>query len=353
MAKTLIPWSTTSAAATSSWVESGLLAQSTRSAPPAFNAMARFAVSAVAWRQAAIRIPFSGFCFANRSRIWCTTGIDRPDHSMRPRPFSARARFFTSQGTGAEGFFRDASFLAGTAMCVSTSRKSAAASAPERGRLYARRGGGASTAPGNGRETTAQLLASRRPASSHPGVVAARLVPVAAGRHLAPAASSVLAGVQEHPSAPVHGRCLADPDSASLGTGEELGGGQCKVGNERVEARGFRRHPAVTLRRAHQSTLRPGPAHLALEELQRLGSRLSVLGSREEHSEKRLPEGAHSTERRARLGGPELDLHQHGMGSFLVQPPGLQAPGHEVLGSGEVLAWGDQPVPSQGVEEVE
>ena len=46
MAKTGMP-SSTSAAATSSWVESGLLAQSTASAPPAFKASARFAVSVV------------------------------------------------------------------------------------------------------------------------------------------------------------------------------------------------------------------------------------------------------------------------------------------------------------------
>src|SRR5262244_961689 len=223
MAKTLIPWSTTSAAATSSCVESGLLAQSTRSAPPALSAIARLAVSAVTWRQAAIRMPFSGFCLANRSRIWCTTGIVRPDHSMRPRPFSASARFFTSQGTGAEGFLREVIFLAGTAMGVfDLSRESQGGGAPRRGSLYACLARRASASPATDAATTALLLGTDGPAIADSGVVPPRLVPVPAGRHLAPAASSVLAGVQEQPSAPVQGRSLAGPDPVPDGAGKEI-----------------------------------------------------------------------------------------------------------------------------------
>ena len=45
------------AAATSSWVESGLEAQSAGSAPPALSVRARLAVSAVTCRQAARRTP--------------------------------------------------------------------------------------------------------------------------------------------------------------------------------------------------------------------------------------------------------------------------------------------------------
>ena len=50
-----IPYSETSAAATSSWVESGFDAQRTTSAPPAFSVRIRFAVSVVTWRHADTR----------------------------------------------------------------------------------------------------------------------------------------------------------------------------------------------------------------------------------------------------------------------------------------------------------
>src|SRR5438094_248880 len=68
MAKTLMPKSLTRLAATSSWVESGLEAISTRSAPPACSVRARLAVSAVTCRQADIFSPASGFSLAKRAR---------------------------------------------------------------------------------------------------------------------------------------------------------------------------------------------------------------------------------------------------------------------------------------------
>ncbi len=58
-------------------------------------------------------------------------------------------------------------------------------------------------------------------------------------------------------------------------------------------------------------------------------------------------------ERGAGLGRAQLDLHQHRMGAFLVQPPGLQSPRHEVFGSRQVLARRRQPVTAHGVQEVE
>src|SRR6185295_2052930 len=356
MAKTLIPWSTTSAAATSSWVESGLLAQSTRSAPPAFSAIARFAVSAVTCRHAAIRMPFSGFCFANRSRIWWTTGMERPDHSMRPRPFSASARFFTSQGTGAEGFFSDASFLAGTAMCRSTSLawSSGRQLRPGRGSKYAALASRARASRASAPVTTVALLPTGGPGFANPRVVPARLVLVAAGRHLAPAASSVLAGVEKEPATAVQRRRLADADAAQIGPGEELRGGQREPRDERVETGRLGRGPAVVaLRRPHQPALGPGAPDLSLEHLQGLGRRLRVLGNRQEHSKKSLAERPDARQRRPRLGRPELDLHQHRMRPVGVQPPRLEPPGDEVLGRGEVLARLGQPVASHAVEEVQ
>src|SRR5215472_4141678 len=157
---------------------------------------------------------------------------------MRPRPFSASARFFTSQGTGADGFFRDASFLAGTAMCRSTSlsRSSGRLCALGRGSKYAALVRRASGSTGTDTVRTVGLLAARAPACSHPLVVAPRLVLVSAGRHLAPAASSVLAGVEEEPSAPVDGRRLTDADAAAIRPGEEVGRSQSESGDERIEA---------------------------------------------------------------------------------------------------------------------
>src|SRR5437763_9403757 len=89
-------YSSTSAAATSSCVESGFDAQSTTSAPPALSVRIRLAVSVVTWRQAEMRYPSSGFSRSNRSRIACRTGICRSAQSMRRTPSGASARSFTS-----------------------------------------------------------------------------------------------------------------------------------------------------------------------------------------------------------------------------------------------------------------
>src|ERR1051326_6503465 len=89
MAKTLMPWSRTRCAATSSWVDSGFEPHSATSAPPACSATARFAVSVVTCRHADRRLTASGFSRANRSRSWRSTGIERSAHSVRRRPSSA------------------------------------------------------------------------------------------------------------------------------------------------------------------------------------------------------------------------------------------------------------------------
>src|SRR3954468_20809873 len=89
-------YSSTSAAATSSCVDSGFDAQSTTSAPPAFSVRIRFAVSVVTCRQAEMRYPSSGFSRSNRSRISVSTGICRSAHMMRRTPSEASARSFTS-----------------------------------------------------------------------------------------------------------------------------------------------------------------------------------------------------------------------------------------------------------------
>src|SRR6266545_1934852 len=86
----------TSEAATSSCVESGLLAHRRTCAPPAASVRARLAVSEVTCRQAARRRPLSGFSLTKRSRMLRTTGICSSAQRMRARPLSARARSFTS-----------------------------------------------------------------------------------------------------------------------------------------------------------------------------------------------------------------------------------------------------------------
>ncbi len=86
----------TSAAAASSWVESGFDAQSTTDAPASRRVIARFAVSVVTWRHAPMRSPLNGCSFATRSRIFASTGISRPAHSMRREPASASERSATS-----------------------------------------------------------------------------------------------------------------------------------------------------------------------------------------------------------------------------------------------------------------
>src|SRR6185437_2544055 len=89
-------YSSTSAAATSSCVESGLDAQRTTSAPPALSVRARFAVSVVTCRHAEIRRPASGCSRSKRSRIAASTGICRSAHWMRRTPSGVSARSFTS-----------------------------------------------------------------------------------------------------------------------------------------------------------------------------------------------------------------------------------------------------------------
>src|SRR5687767_4504173 len=96
MAKTGMPYSATSAAATSSCVESGFEAHSTTSAPPAFSVRARFAVSVVTWRHAEMRMPSSGRSCSKRSRIAARTGMCRSAHSTRVTPAGASPRSLTS-----------------------------------------------------------------------------------------------------------------------------------------------------------------------------------------------------------------------------------------------------------------
>src|SRR5919199_1637952 len=90
-------YSSTSAAATSSCVESGFDAQSTTSAPPAFSVRARLAVSVVTWRHAEMRWPASGCSLSKRSRMAASTGICRSAQAMRRTPSPARDRSFTSK----------------------------------------------------------------------------------------------------------------------------------------------------------------------------------------------------------------------------------------------------------------
>src|SRR5215216_5805513 len=96
MANTEMSYSSTSAAATSSCVESGFDAQRTTSAPPACSVRARFAVSVVTCRQAETRYPDRGCSLSKRSRIAASTGICRSAHSMRRTPSEASAMSFTS-----------------------------------------------------------------------------------------------------------------------------------------------------------------------------------------------------------------------------------------------------------------
>src|SRR5215208_1763733 len=86
----------TSAAATSSCVVSGLAEHSAASAPPAISACMRFAVSAVTWRQAAIFTPSSGCSRIKRSRIERSTGMWFCAHSIRASPCGASAGSSTS-----------------------------------------------------------------------------------------------------------------------------------------------------------------------------------------------------------------------------------------------------------------
>src|SRR4051794_31637554 len=95
-AYTAMPYSATSAAATSSCVEIGLDAARWTSAPPAWSVRARFAVSVVTWRQAPMRMPASGCSRSKRSRISRSTGISRSAHSTLRVPRAASPRSVTS-----------------------------------------------------------------------------------------------------------------------------------------------------------------------------------------------------------------------------------------------------------------
>src|SRR5579884_3820075 len=96
MAKVDSPYSATSAAATSSCVDSGLLAHKATSAPPAWRVSIKFAVSDVTWRHAPTRSPSRGRSRAKRSRMMRSTGIWVAAHSMRRRPCCARPISLTS-----------------------------------------------------------------------------------------------------------------------------------------------------------------------------------------------------------------------------------------------------------------
>src|SRR5213082_1691020 len=96
MAWTDNPKSWTRLAATSSWVESGLEAMRTRSAPPAWRVRARLAVSAVTCRQAAIFSPASGLSLAKRSRMRARTGMSWSAQRMRFLPWGASLASLTS-----------------------------------------------------------------------------------------------------------------------------------------------------------------------------------------------------------------------------------------------------------------
>src|SRR2546426_8211054 len=89
-------YSFTSAAAVSSWVESGFDAQSATWAPPALSVSMSTAVSVVTCRQAPSRSPLSGCSRANRSLTCRSTGIDCSAHSIFSRPSAASAMFLTS-----------------------------------------------------------------------------------------------------------------------------------------------------------------------------------------------------------------------------------------------------------------
>ena len=80
----------------SSWVDSGLDAHRNSSAPPAFSARIRFAVSVVTCMQAASLTPSNGRSFSKRSRICRSTGMERSAHSIRALPCAASERSATS-----------------------------------------------------------------------------------------------------------------------------------------------------------------------------------------------------------------------------------------------------------------
>src|SRR3972149_11806933 len=95
MANTGILKFLTSEAATSSWVLRGFEAHTVTSPPPAFSVMARFAVSVVTWRQAAIFTPFNGLFLEKLSLTCLRTGMSLSAHSILFFPVPARPISFT------------------------------------------------------------------------------------------------------------------------------------------------------------------------------------------------------------------------------------------------------------------
>jgi hypothetical protein len=91
-----IPCRVTSAAATSSWVLSGLLAQSAKLAPPADSTRAKLAVSAVICKHPPMRAPSMDFASPKRCIRPRSKGISANAQSIRRAPDSAKARSATS-----------------------------------------------------------------------------------------------------------------------------------------------------------------------------------------------------------------------------------------------------------------
>src|SRR5689334_19448817 len=97
MANTSAPCRSTSAAATSSCVDSGFDAHRATSAPPASSVRTSPAVSAVTWRHAPTTRPSSGRSRSKRSRTCRRTGICSSAHSIRAWPASLRPGSATSE----------------------------------------------------------------------------------------------------------------------------------------------------------------------------------------------------------------------------------------------------------------
>src|SRR5689334_24805184 len=97
MANTSAPCRSTSAAATSSCVDSGFDAHRATSAPPASSVRTSPAVSAVTCRHAPTVSPSSGRSRSKRSRTCRSTGICSSAHSIRAWPASVRPGSATSE----------------------------------------------------------------------------------------------------------------------------------------------------------------------------------------------------------------------------------------------------------------
>src|SRR5579872_6300826 len=98
-----MPWLTASVAATSSCVESGLLAHRAISAPPAASAIMRFAVSVVTCKHAPTCKPLSGCVRAKRSPMARNTGMLCAAQATRRLPSAARPRSLMSKACALVG----------------------------------------------------------------------------------------------------------------------------------------------------------------------------------------------------------------------------------------------------------